>query len=402
MSKQVDRLTDRTCRAAGVGRHHDGRGLYLACRQGVEGTTKSWLPRYTLNGKSTWMGLGPFPDVGLAQARRKAQDARTLKADGQDPLQAKRAVRAAAVQRAPSSSVTFAECAAAYIKSHDAAWSRAHAEQWVQSLRDYVYPVLGSIPVEQIDTAAVLRALQPIWAVMPETASRVRSRIELVLDFARVHGHRSGDNPAVWRGNLDHVLASPRKLRAVEHYAALHYRDVPALMAQLREREGIAVLALQFVCLTATRASETLEATWQEFDLPAKLWVIPARRMKGRREHRVPLNDAAIEMLRKTGTGSGLDDRPFPISLGALTRLRRRIGMSQTVHGLRSSFRVWCAEWTSFPPEIAEQCLAHVTGSAVEQAYQRSDLLVKRAELMQSWADYVTATATVLPLRAAS
>lgn len=407
MSKQIERLTDRTCRSTGIGLHHDGQGLYLAARQGAEGVTRSWLLRYTLAGKATWLGLGSYPTIGLAMARQKALEARRQLIDGIDPLQTKRAQRAALRRRGASTTATFRECSESYLRAHDAGWSRRHAQIWAQSLREYAYPVLGGMPVDQIDTAAVLKVLQPIWQEMPTTASRLRNRVELVLDAARAAGHIPAENQNVarWRGHLDHLLAKPSRLRSVRHFPALAYRDVPAFMAQLRERDAIAALALQFICLTAVRAQECLGMTWGEVDLEARLWVIPAHRMKARREHRVPLSDQAIKVLKlRQNLNSGAvsnSARPFPISLRTIDGLRRQVSLP-TTHGLRSSFRTWAAECTSYPRELIEQCLAHVTGSATELAYMRSDVLERRRELMAAWANYCTATATVLPLRVAS
>jgi integrase len=398
MSKQVDRLTDRACRAAGVGMHHDGRGLYLVGKQGAEGVTKSWVLRYDRDGKQYSVGLGGFPVIALKRAREKALEAHVLRADGVDPLQHKRAQRAALRQRGASATATFRECAESYLRAHDAGWSRKHAEVWAQSLQAYAYPVLGGMPVDQIDTAAVLKVLQPIWHEMPTTASRLRNRIELVLDAARAAGHSVAENSARWRGHLDHLLAKPSRLRSVQHFPALPYRDPPGLMDELAQREGVAALALRFIALTAVRAQECLGMTWDEVDMGARLWVIPAHRMKARREFRVPLSDRALAVLERMPRDS---DRIFPISLRVIDGLRKQIGLA-TTHGLRSSFRMWCAEETSFPAEVAEACLAHVTGSAVEQAYQRSDVLEKRRQLMATWGAYCTSSGEVVQLRAVS
>jgi integrase len=399
MSRHVDRLTDRTCRTAGVGLHHDGRGLYLTCRQGVDGVTKSWLLRYTLNGKATWMGLGPYPDIGLARARQKAQDARALKADGGDPLEHKRAVRAALRQQKPIKSATFADAAREYLAAREAGWrSRKHAYQWRHTLEDYVLPVIGGMPVSDVTTEDVLRVLTPIWNTKPVTAARVRERVENVLDAAKVRGHRSAENCARWKGHLDHWLPQPSKVRAVTHHAAMPYRDVAGFMQALRGHDTIRALALEFIILTAARAGEVLGMVWAEFDLEQRLWTIPGSRMKSGRPHRVPLSDQAIDLIKRM---PHTNDRVFPSSLAALDNLRWKMELSATTHGFRSTFRTWAAECTSYPREIIEQCLAHRTGDATELAYQRSDLLQQRRELMQRWADYCTATATVIQLRSA-
>ena len=396
----VGKLSDARCRTAGAGHHGDGGGLWLQVRQGAGGLTRSWLYRYSVGRKQHWIGFGSYPTVTLQRAREKAWEARRLRADGGDPLEAKRSRRAAVVSRGPIKSMTFQECAHAHIERHEVGWAAKYSRQQVQLLTDYAFPVIGSKGLAAVTTQDVLAVLTPLWTTMPVSANRLRNRIELILDAARAAGHIPAENQNVarWRGHLDKLLPRPSKVAAVEHHASTPYRDVPVLMEQLRQRDAISALALQFICLTACRASECLGMEWAEINLDAKLWVIPARRMKGRREHRVPLNDATIEVLKSGAEG----DRPFPISIVALQRLRERLGMSETTHGLRSSFRVWCAECTNYPAEIAEQCLAHVTGSAVEQAYQRSDLLDQRRQLMQRWADYVTTTATVVPLRVAS
>lgn len=294
--------------------------------------------------------------------------------------------------------MTFAECAAAYIKSHEAAWTQKHTYHWHRSVTAFALPIIGTTPVNQIDTQAILQVLQPIWGTKSVTASRLRNRLELVLDAARAQGQRSGENPARWRGHLDKLLPRPSKLRAVEHHASMPYREIATFVLRLRQQDYLSARALEFIVLTAARAGEVLGMTWAEVDLDAKLWIVPARRMKGRREHRVPLSGQAIAILRQMPQQ---DERIFPISLGSLVRLRQRMALQTTVHGLRSSFRTWAAECTGYPREIIELCLAHKTGSAVELAYQRSDQLEKRRQLMQAWADYCDKkSAEVVQLRA--
>ena len=391
----VGKLTDARCRTASVGAHGDGGGLWLQVRQGAHGPLRSWIYRYMIAGRQFSMGLGSYPVVTLAKAREKAMDARRQRSDGVDPLAHKRThQRAAQCQHGASKSQTFQECALAHVERYEPSWAPKYSRQQVQLLEDYVFSALGSKDVAAVTTQDVLAVLSPLWTDRARLASRLRQRIEAILAAATVQGLRSGPNPAVWRHHLDRLLPRPSKVAVVEHHLALHYKEVPALMARLRERDAISALALQFICLTACRASECLGMTLGEVDFDNKLWTVPARRMKSRKLHRVPLSDQAIEVLR---TAEG--DRPFPISIVALQRLRERLGMQETAHGLRSSFRTWCAECTSFPAEVAEQALAHVTGSAVEQAYQRSDLLEQRRQLMQSWADYVSNNAQVIPFR---
>jgi hypothetical protein len=288
------------------------------------------LLRYTLDGKPTWMGLGKYPDVSLKRAREKAQDARALKADGRDPLEHKRAVRATVASHGPVKSMTFQECALDHIKRHEPGWTPKYSQQQAQLLADYAFPHIGSKGVSAITTQDILKVLQPIWSTMPVSASRLRNRIELVLDAARAAGHSVAENPARWRGHLDKLLARPSKIAAVEHHPALHYRDVPALVEQLRQRDAISAQALAFIALTACRASECLGMTWGEVDLEQQLWTIPAARMKGRRVHRVPLSDQAVELLGEKSSALDLSARIFPISLAALDQLRLRIGMDRS------------------------------------------------------------------------
>jgi len=377
------------------GRYCDGGGLWLQCTPGVNGVTKSWLFRFQLNGRKRAMGLGPFPDVSLAKARDKAQQAREQLADERDPLEAKlerrREARLALAKR-----MTFRQAAERYIASKEMEWkNEKHGWQWTQTLEKHAYPVLGDISVADIDEPLVLKVLEPIWPTIPETASRLRGRIEAVLGWATVHGHREGDNPARWRNHLDKALSSPVKVkRGVKHHAALPFADVPAFMIELREKSYISAQALEFTILTAARTGEVIGAVWDEIDLDAKVWTIPAARMKGAREHRIPLSARAVEILKaaprekdnahvfiggKAGTG---------LSNMAMIKLLRSMREGMTVHGFRSAFRDWCGECTKFPREIAEAALAHALESKVEAAYRRGDALLKRRTLMDAWARY--------------
>jgi integrase len=325
------------------------------------------------------IGLGSALDVSLAEAREKARDARKLKANGVDPLATKRASRAAA-RASEAKTVTFGHCADSYLTAHRAGWrSVKYATQWREALDAHVLPTLGALPVGAIDTALVLRVLEPLWSTTTETASKLRGRIEAVLDFAKVRGFRDGDNPARWRGHLDKLLSRPSKVKRKEHHPALPYSDLPAFMIELRQRHDAGARALEFTILTAARSGEVLGATTAEFDKAAAIWAVPAARMKGGREHRVPLSVPALALV---------DDAVSITALNAMGRTLSKLRPGLTVHGFRSTFRDWCAEQTNFPREIAELALAHTVGSEVERAYRRTDLFDKRRELMDGWADF--------------
>ena len=386
------------------GMHGDGHGLYL---QVARGGTKSWVLRYKIDGQSRHLGLGPLHAISLAQARERAADARRLLIDGHDPIAARRAARAAA-RLATAKTMTFDQCAEAYIASHRAGWKNAkHAEQWPSTIRAYASPVFGSLPVQAVDTGFVMRVLEPVWATKTETAKRLRGRIESILDWARVKGYRAGENPARWKGHLDHLLPAPSKVGKVEHHSALPYSEIGSFMVELRQQDGVAARALELLILTATRTSETLNATWSEVDLDNATWTIPAERMKGAREHRVPLSDDALALL-KDMQAMGSDGYVFPgrsgskpLSNTSLWMLLRRIGRSDlTAHGFRSTFRVWCAEQTNFPSEVAEAALAHVVSDKVIEAYVRTTFFDRRRILMEAWASYCAQfPADVVPLR---
>jgi integrase len=406
------RLTDLRCRTAAAGTYSDGGGLLLRVRTNAAGVTKAWTYRYTVDGKQTWLGLGGYPDVSLAQAREKAADARKLRADGNDPLVAKRAERASLSQQRAEQlrSLTFDQAAAQYIQSHRAGWrNHRHAQQWQETLRTYCSPVFGSGDVADVDLALVLKALEPMWRTVPETASRVRGRIELILNWAKARGLRSGENPAAWRGNLQHLLPRPSKLKAVRHHSSLPYADLPAFMATLRELDGVAAAAMQFLILTAARSSEVRNAKWSEVNLATGVWAIEGSRMKSGRPHRVALSEQAMDVLRDMAARAE-NEFIFPgarrasLSAGALDwLLRYRLKLGFCAHGMRSSFRVWAAERTAYPREIIEACLAHQTASAVEQAYLRTDHLERRRQLMQAWGRFCDSPASsqvVVPLRA--
>ena len=363
------------------GRYAVGDNLYL---QISTWHTKAWVFRYTLNGTPRHMGMGPCDLITLAEARAKARDARRLLLDGIDPLEAKQSARRQRLL-ATTRAKTFKECAEALIASREAGWRRSSG-QWHQSLRAYVYPRIGELSAADIDTAAVMSVLQPIWTKLPETASRVRGRIEAVLSWAKVHGLRDGDNPARWRGHLDQLLPARAKVKRVEHFTALPYDKIGNFMAELAGQQDMAARALQFAILTATRSGEVLGARWNEIN--GHIWTIPPERIKGGREHRVPLSDRALALLprkRAELVFSGAHGRLGP---NALTRVIKRLGYNVTAHGFRSTFRDWAAETTAFPNHVVEQALAHAISSGVEAAYRRGDLFEKRRELMEAWAHY--------------
>ena len=378
------------------GRYAVGDNLYL---QISTWHTKAWVFRYTLNGTPRHMGMGPCDLITLAEARAKARDARRLLLDGVDPLEAKQSARRQRLL-ATTRAKTFKECAEALIASREAGWRRSSG-QWHQSLRAYVYPRIGELSAADIDTAAVMSVLQPIWTKLPETASRVRGRIEAVLSWAKVHGLRDGDNPARWRGHLDQLLPARAKVKRVEHFTALSYDKIGNFMAELAGQQDMAARALQFAILTATRSGEVLGARWNEIN--GHIWTIPPERIKGGREHRVPLSDRALALLprkRAELVFSGAHGRLGP---NALTRVIKRLGYNVTAHGFRSTFRDWAAETTAFPNHVVEQALAHAISSGVEAAYRRGDLFEKRRELMEAWSEYCgrpdSTSGVVVPLR---
>jgi integrase len=347
--------------------------------------------------------------VSLAEAREKALACRKMRLDGVDPIAARRERRIAAKVEA-AKAITFRDAAEKFIDAHKAGWRNArHALQWPATLEAYVYPVFGSLPVSAIDTALVMKAIEPVWKTTPETASRVRGRIESVLDWAAAREHRRGDNPARWRGHLENLLPKRNKVRRVKHLAALPYQQIGELMPALREEDGIAARALEFTILTAARSGEVFGARWDEFDLNERLWVIPGERMKAGKEHRVPLSDAAIAVIQHMAAIRRSDyvfpsgGRGGPLRPMAMLMVLRRMGHGDlTVHGFRSSFRDWAAERTAFPAEVAEMALAHAVSNKVEAAYRRGDMFQKRRQLADAWAAFCDSPAIntdVVPLR---
>lgn len=381
-------------------------GLHLR----VAGNSRTWVLRIKVADRRRDMGLGAFPEVSLAEARQRALEQRKAVARGLDPIeerQAQRAREAATI----ANSKTFEECAREYIEAHTAGWkSVKHAAQWTATLETYAFPILGKLPVAAIDTARVLQVLTPIWTTKTETASRLRGRVESILDWAKVRGYRQGENPARWKNNLRHQLPARSKVQKVQHHAALPYVRVGAFMADLRKREGISPRALEFAILTGTRSGEVRGATWSEINLKSLRWTIPASRMKREKEHVVPLSPAAVKLLKNVPCiakadfvfpaprGGQLSDAAMGAfidsiheadlkrgGVGYLDPSRDKIA---TPHGFRSSFRDWAAEVAYFPSEVIEHALAHKLKDKAEAAYQRGTLLTKRAKLMEEWAKY--------------
>ncbi len=374
------------------GLYADGGSLYL--RVAREGS-KGWIFRFTVRGRTRDAGLGSYPTISLVKARESTDEYRRQVAAGIDPIEARNEERAAKRLDA-ARALTFEQCAKSYMASHEVGWKNdKHRAQWRSTLATYAFPVIGALPVKAIDTQLVLNILEPIWTTRPETASRVRGRIEVILSWAKVRGYRDGENPAQWRGHLDHLLPAKGKVRKVVHHAALPYSNIPAFLSCLRRQSSPSARALEFLILTASRTSESLGACWSEIDLARRVWTIAAERMKAGREHRVPLSPRACEILSELmqlrqsefvfpGTKLGR-----PLSQMTVAMLLRRIGYGHvTVHGFRSTFRDWAAECTSFPGEVSEMALAHVVSNAVEAAYRRGDMLDKRRKLMEAWGGF--------------
>jgi integrase len=393
MPRTLNKLsTLKIAKTTKPGLYADGGGLYL---QITAAGVKSWLFRYMRAGKARGMGLGPTHTIGLAEARTRALDCRRLLLDGIDPIDSRNAERTA--QRvAQASEMTFKQCAGKYIEAHRAGWKNAkHADQWTNTLTTYAEPVFNSLPVSAIDTALVMKVLEPIWTTKTETASRVRGRIESVLDWATVRGYRAGENPARLKGHLDALLPKRARVQKVKHHPALPYADLPDFVKLLRAEEGTAARALELLILTATRTNEVIGATWPEFKLDERIWIIPGERMKMRREHRVPLSARAITLI-KALEDMKQGDYVFPgakyqkpLSNMAMLQLLERMKRDDiTVHGFRSTFRDWAGETTHYPREVCEAALAHGIKDKAEAAYARGDLFAKRAALMEEWATF--------------
>lgn len=393
MGRTIKRLSPRrVATETKRGLHADGGGLNL---QISNYDTKAWIFRFTLNGRARQMGLGAIHTVSLAEARDEAEQCRKQLRNGVDPIEARK-FELSRRAIASAKSITFRECALAYINAHKSAWRNAkHELQWSRTLETYVYPTFGDLPVSDIDIGLVIKVLEPIWSTKTETASRTRGRIESILDWATVREYREGENPARWKGTLEKLLPSRAKVRKVKHHSALLYDEIGAFMAELRKRDAISARGLEFLILTATRTGEVMGAEWREINLAERVWVIPAERMKANKEHRTPLSDdavAVLERMQKAKVSSYVfpgGATGHPLSNMAFLQLLKRMGRSGiTVHGFRSSFRDWAAERTNYAGEVAEMALAHSVGNRVEAAYRRGDLFEKRRRLMDDWAKF--------------
>ncbi len=406
--RQLHVLTARGVQSKGKpGYYADGGGLYL---QVSRAGTKSWLFRFSRDGRAREMGLGPLHAVSLAQARDKALGCRQLLAEGSDPIDARTAT-ATAVKLAEARSKTFRECAEAFIASNRSAWKNAkHVDQWETTLESYCYGKLGSLPVSAIDTTLVMEILEPIWQTKTDTAKRVRGRVETVLNWAKARGLREGSNPAQWRGHLDQLLPRPSKVRKVRHHPALPYAAAAAFVQDLRAQPGVAARALEFIIFTVARTNEVLGARPGEISAHSKVWTVPAERMKAGKEHRVPLSARALELATLSSTGDFVFESSR--SKGALSNmaclavLKRMKRSDLTVHGFRSTFRDWAAEQTNFPREVVEAALAHSIDTKTEAAYRRGDFFEKRRRLMEAWSEYLSsvrssARGNVTPLKPA-
>ena len=410
MDRTLHRLSARKVATTSErGRYADGGGLYLqVSNQG----TKSWLFRFMLNGKSRQMGLGALHTVSLAEAREAALRCRKLLQDGKDPIEERNRARISR-QLNDASTKTFKECAQAYIESHSAGWRNAkHAAQWSSTLETYAYPTIGALPVDNVDTALVMNFLDPIWRTKTETASRLRGRIEAILDWASTRNYRKGENPARWSGHLSNLLPAKSKIKKVKHHAALPYDEIGAFMIQLAGRDSVSARGLEFLVLTAARPGEVLGANWAEVDLEKAVWTLPPDRMKADKEHRVPLSESVLDVLRKMQDAAVSPfvfpgaQRNKPLSNMAFLQLLKRMGKGDlTAHGFRSTFRDWAAEHTAFPRDVAELALAHSIGDKVEAAYRRGDLFEKRRNLMDAWAGYCATvpnhSGVVVPIKGA-
>ncbi|WP_227814330.1 tyrosine-type recombinase/integrase [Nitrogeniibacter aestuarii] len=376
----------------GPGMHGDGAGLWLKV---TDGGSSSWILRYTFDGRERWMGLGPYPDVGLAEARERASDNRSKVRQGIDPLDERHA-NDAERRATRAKAVTFDWCASKYIEAHAPSWSNPkHIDQWRNTIATYASPTIGALDVSRIDTGHITKVLEPIWTEKAETASRLRGRLESILDWAAVRKYRKGDNPARWKGHLDTLLAKQSRTKRIKHHPALPWPEVGHFMTALRKQPGVASKALELTILTAARSGEIRGAIWSEFDLNSAMWIVPAERMKAGKEHRVPLSEEAVKLLKALDRKDDGDlvfpgaraGRPLSdMSLTAVLRRMERHGI--TVHGFRSTFRDWAAETTNYPREMAEMALAHTVSDKVEAAYRRGDMLEKRRHMMQAWAKH--------------
>jgi integrase len=406
VARPYHRLKDGMLRRLGPGRHADGAGLYLVV--GASGS-RSWIFRYRVHGRLHDYGLGPLRDVTLAMARAKSLDCRRARLAGIDPINERRE-RRQQEKLEIARAITFAQAAEQFITANRAGWRNHRSEeQWRQTLATYVLPVIGGLSVAAIDTTLVLKVLEPIWATKTQTATRVRGRIDAILNWAATRGYRQGESPARWKGHLENLLPKPAKVHTIENHPALVHGEVGAFMAELRQQAGMPARVLEFAILTAARTNEAIGARWAEIDLTERVWTVPKERMKAHREHKVPLSDPALAILtavaplRRNGFVFPGTRPQRPVGSSALKQVLRRMRRDGvTAHGFRSSFRDFAAERTAFPAEIAELSLAHTVGTAVERAYRRSDLFDKRRKLMDAWGGYCAVAVNsgeVVPLR---
>jgi integrase len=406
-----DPVTALDSRPAKARLYHDGGGLYFRVARPVgqknDRFVCSWVFRYrdvVQRTKNREMGLGPYPDVDLATARQKARDARLLRMDHRDPLAAREAVREA-LRLEQAQQITFEQCGKQYIDANKSEWkNEKHRQQWTNTLSTYAYPIIGALQIKTVDTPLVLRVLRqmvetdtgpkPLWNARPETAGRLRGRIETILEWARVNGHRTGDNPARWAGELEHSLPERKDKQNRRHHASLPWNELGSFMPLLREQEGIAASALDFTILTVARTGETIGMKWPEVNFETAIWTIPGERMKSGREHRVPLSDAALAVLQRRHKATGGRGFVFPsrdgegaLSNMAMLQLLKRMKRDElTTHGFRSTFRVWVSETRKHDGDLAEMALAHVEENKTKAAYNRTDMLAERRKLMDAWA----------------
>jgi integrase len=418
MPRRAAGLTAAKVSKARPGRYGDGAGLYLLVRSAE---AKFWVFRYTRNGKMREAGLGPASGpaaVSLVDARKKARRFHDMVREGLDPLDerdAEKVRKKAEMALQAAKGVTFADVVERYLDAHEASWKNPkHRQQWRNTLRDYVLTVVGNMPVASVGTGEVMQILEALWRTKPETGSRVRGRIESILDYAKARGWRDGENPARWRGHLDHLLPARSKVRRVEHHAALPWREIGIFMAALSQQTGVSARSLEFAILTVARSGEVRGAAWAEIGLREGIWTVPRGRMKAGREHRVPLSKPALAILERMAE-LRRDSQPGalvfpggrsgrPLSDVALAKAIRATGWADvTTHGFRSCFRDWVAEATNYPRELAEKALAHTLSDKVEAAYQRGDMFERRRALMNGWAAFCArsfATGEVVPIRA--
>ena len=389
-AKELSALAVQRLTAPGMHAVGGVAGLYLCISPSG---SRSWIARVSVDGKRREMGLGGFPEVSLAVAREKARAARSDTTMGIDPVAHRKEARSAR-QALKATQKTFADCAKAYIEAHSDSWRNAkHRAQWPSTFETYVYPTMGTVLVGEVTQAHVMAVLLPIWKTKTQTATRLRGRIEQVLAWATAAGFRQGENCARWTGLLDQLLPAPGKVAKVQHHRALPIDDMPAFIKALRQHEGLSPKTLEFVVLTAARSGEVRGATWAEIDMEAKVWTVPAERMKAGKEHRVPLSTQAIKLLEAMPRIEGTD-LVFPAPRGGqlsdmtLTALTRRMKLDAVPHGFRSTFRDWVFERTDYPRDLAEAALAHALESKVEAAYRRGDALERRRAMMQAWANY--------------